>query len=488
MNMEAIKVVIIGAGISGLACASRLEQHGFKNITILEARSRIGGRIHTQYFDNKAIEMGAQYIHGQINNPVYKFAEKLSLFQTLKWSEYYDVSGHHLFNLPEKFQKGVQEVCQLISDLEADISDIYSKFNLLHTKYSNKSCGSIFLENFNRHLAKETDPEEIQMKKAVFDWHLRYAIESNASDPMTTISALYYGKYEEFKGIPYTEIQDGYHNILKEIKRQILFSNFKLNCKVTKINWYDSVVNVETAECENYDADHVIVTVPLGVLKANHSELFHPNLPKEKINAIEQLGFGTVNKIYLKFDSPFWKDSDIRKNNHDDEICYNIIWMDGLNYQGRCHHDGYLDTINSEELEKLWFRYIVRFSSVLGVDDLLCVWIVGEGAQYCEQLSDCVIVEKCHDILSMHLKKSDIPLPKLIFKSQWYSDPFCKGSYSFVTSLCDSDCTTHDNYLANPYPKICFAGEATHDNMFSTTHGALLSGYREADRIYDLYK
>jgi monoamine oxidase len=62
-------------------------------------------------------------------------------------------------------------------------------------------------------------------------------------------------------------------------------------------------------ECENgevYDCEHVIVTVPLGVLKDQVTkELFNPKLPQYKIESIEKLLFGTVDKIFLEYDRPF---------------------------------------------------------------------------------------------------------------------------------------------------------------------------------------
>lgn len=59
----------------------------------------------------------------------------------------------------------------------------------------------------------------------------------------------------------------------------------------------------------SYDADHVIVTVSLGVLKENYKSLFIPQLPHMKVNAIEGLSFGAVDKIYLEFERPFWDEN-----------------------------------------------------------------------------------------------------------------------------------------------------------------------------------
>lgn len=55
-----------------------------------------------------------------------------------------------------------------------------------------------------------------------------------------------------------------------------------------------------------FEAQHVIVTVSLGVLKANYKSIFSPPLPPRKVNSIEALQFGTMNKIILEFKKPFW--------------------------------------------------------------------------------------------------------------------------------------------------------------------------------------
>ena len=55
------KIIIIGAGASGIACATKLYENGFKNIQILEAENRIGGRINTVPFGANVVDMGGQW-------------------------------------------------------------------------------------------------------------------------------------------------------------------------------------------------------------------------------------------------------------------------------------------------------------------------------------------------------------------------------------------------------------------------------------------
>jgi len=75
-------IAIIGAGISGFACASKLIENGYKNIKILEAEDRIGGRIFTTEFADGLIDLGAQWCHGIDGNIVHQLAGANSFAET----------------------------------------------------------------------------------------------------------------------------------------------------------------------------------------------------------------------------------------------------------------------------------------------------------------------------------------------------------------------------------------------------------------------
>lgn len=80
------KIVICGAGASGISAATKLVEHGFANVTILEAESRVGGRVNTAPFASGVMEMGAQYCHGNRNNPVYNLAIEHGLLDRLTFA------------------------------------------------------------------------------------------------------------------------------------------------------------------------------------------------------------------------------------------------------------------------------------------------------------------------------------------------------------------------------------------------------------------
>lgn len=75
------KVVIIGAGVAGYSAACKLLENGIKDVVVLEAENRIGGRVHTVPFGDGVVELGAQWCHGEKDNVVYEMVKKLNLLE-----------------------------------------------------------------------------------------------------------------------------------------------------------------------------------------------------------------------------------------------------------------------------------------------------------------------------------------------------------------------------------------------------------------------
>ncbi len=104
----------------------------------------------------------------------------------------------------------------------------------------------------------------------------------------------------------------GYHKLIEHLVAFLNKSSIRLNERVEHIDWSSSSDGLVTLKSFNtlekkykiYKADCVVVTIPLGVLKKTHSNLFSPSLPQNKVKAIERLGFGTVNKIFTVFEKP----------------------------------------------------------------------------------------------------------------------------------------------------------------------------------------
>ncbi|KAJ8248443.1 hypothetical protein GJAV_G00242070 [Gymnothorax javanicus] len=123
---------------------------------------------------------------------------------------------------------------------------------------------------------------------------------------------------------------------------------------------------------------------------------------------------------------------------------------------------------------------------------VLCGWIAGHESEYMETLPEAEVLESITKLIRRFTGDPTIT-PIRMVRSQWFHDPYTCGSYSCLNKGCSElDIKT----LAEPLPlngsrtkplQVLFAGEATHSSFFSTVHGALLSGWREGDRIISHY-
>jgi monoamine oxidase len=212
----------------------------------------------------------------------------------------------------------------------------------------------------------------------------------------------------------------------------------------------------------------VICTLPLGVLKERASEIFEPSLTTAKLQAIDRLMFGTVDKIILEYDRPFL-------NPGISEIM--LLWDDRK--------------LTAEEVSdpiKSWFRKIYSFTKIS--DTLLLGWISGKAAEHMESLDNNEVARVCTNILRRFLNDPFVPVPKTCIHTCWHSQSHTRGSY---TSMAVGASQIDIKNLAEPITKfgdsskvkIAFAGEHTHSSFYSTVHGAYLSGRTAAQAILE---
>ncbi|XP_075222911.1 spermine oxidase isoform X2 [Lycorma delicatula] len=227
-----------------------------------------------------------------------------------------------------------------------------------------------------------------------------------------------------------------------------------------------STSNVEVI-CENgvkFYADHVICTIPLGVLKEKASCLFSPPLPEYKIESIDKLLFGTVDKIFLAYDRPFL---------NPDVTEVMLLWNTDS------------ESSVKDDLSHTWYKKIYSFSKV--TETLLLGWVSGREADYMESLPQQQVAETCTQILRKFLNDPFVPKPKLCVRTKWRSEPNTRGSYTAVAvgaSQTDIENIARPLYSSpqQTKPVLAFAGEHTHSSFYSTVHGAYLTG-RSAAQI-----
>ncbi|MEC4854125.1 MAG: NAD(P)/FAD-dependent oxidoreductase, partial [Jaaginema sp. PMC 1079.18] len=214
------------------------------------------------------------------------------------------------------------------------------------------------------------------------------------------------------------------------------------------IQWQRSPVRVITQKTE-FSADHVVVTLPLGVLQAN-TVRFSPELPRSKQDAIAKLGMGVLNKCYLRFADVFW-DAD-------------VDWLE------------YIPAKHGEWTEWVSFKQAANLPVLLGFN-------AADWGRAIETWSNEQIVKSAMQTLRTIYGVS-IPEPIDYQITRWATDPFSLGSYSYnrVGAV-----PKMRQELAAPLEKsVFFAGEASNRDYFGTAHGAYLSGLRAAQEILNL--
>jgi len=270
-------------------------------------------------------------------------------------------------------------------------------------------------------------------------------------------------------------ILDGGYSKLVEFLITSLTGHAKLNLnsKCTKVSWDNgsSDIRVTLENGDIYTAGCVVVALPLGVLKHSHESLFVPSLPKSKIEIIEKLDFGLMNKIFLEFEEIFWDE---------DNPGIQFIMTDY-----GCPED-------SEDVALNWWRSIAGFDSVCGQPRVLCGWISGPPAAYMETLSDEAILDTCWSLLKRHVGL-EVARPVTCTASRWGSNPNVRGSYSYSTPECDAR-HIGPRDMAAPVidtrgnTKLLFCGEASDPEHYGTVTGAMLAGCREGVRLAEIIK
>lgn len=141
-----------------------------------------------------------------------------------------------------------------------------------------------------------------------------------------------------------------------------------------------------------------------------------------------------------------------------------------------------------------WTTGFTGFYTVRNQPNLLAGWLTGSAAKTSEALTDAEVLQKCSDLLQAAISGTDFTFtkPSGLIRSSWATNPYFLGSYSYQ-SMQSNNLGISRGDLASPVKdsngvtRLLFAGEATSDiGHYQTVHGAVESGWREADRIIQL--
>ncbi|AYL96850.1 flavin monoamine oxidase family protein [Mucilaginibacter celer] len=434
--MENTDIIIIGAGAAGLMAARTLAKAG-KNVVLLEARNRLGGRIHT--LENgtslQHAELGAEFIHGDLpitQGLLNEAGIKYNSASASMWN-YEDgkfaAEGHVI----EHWEEFMERIMQLKHD--TNLEDF-----ILQEFPGEKYAG--LRESVRGYVAgyDNADPKKASAFSIRKEWQ------------------------NEHEDAQY-RIEGGYRMLI-----QYLADEFKqagghifTNAVAKDIDWGQYHVTVSTDIGITYQARQLLVAMPLGLLQAEPglkaTISFDPPVDYYT-NALKSLGFGAVIKVLLEFDEAFWYNDEMRQ-------------MTGADLEDM----GFLFT--AEAIPVWWTQMPVH-------RPLLTGWLGGPPAAEHLNTSDEDMLLLALGSISNVFK---IDLEKLKEKlltwnvMNWTADPFSRGSYSYDTV----ETAEARKILSHPIgDTLFFAGEYLYEGTaMGTVEAALTSGLRAAEMLLE---
>ena len=436
-------VIIIGAGAAGLAAARKLCGAGH-HVLILEARDRIGGRIHTIHPSGwpLPIELGAEFIHG-MPPQTWEIVHAAALSA-------YDVSDTHWWFANGKAQR---------------MDDAWDKLRQVMGRLDQLRDRDMSFAQFIKEHAADVEPR-------VRELALSFVEGFDAADT-DLISAQSIkdeqGASSEEHGERNFRIVGGYQRLIDWLHAGLdpQLARIRLGAIVTHVRWKRGSVEVQIksasdAVTEIFHAPHALITVPLGVLKAQPKEngaiKFEPGLTS-KHEAIKGLEMGPIVKCLLLFREPFWEQDDLPI------LSKGQILKDASFFHS---HDP---------------RYLTWWTALPMRVPMLTAWSGGPAAARMSGQSKEQLIEAAINTLSRLLGLSTEKIQSQLQAANvydWKADPFARGAYSY---LAVNGGDAHKRLSEPIEATLFFAGEATHDGQAGTVDGAIASGYRAAEEM-----
>ena len=416
------QVLIIGAGASGLMAANILAENNFK-VTVLEARDRTGGRIHTiQSLFSLPIEAGAEFMHGKqpLTNSLL---EKFGINTTSLSGNWYQVRDGQRQE-GDFFDEDWERLTKALKKLDKD-TDIGS-----------------FLET---HFNKPADRELVEK--------VRGFVEGYDAADMDRASAI--ALREEWSSSDEEHqyhIEGGYGRLIQSLEDRMttLGGSVLLSTTVKEIQWKKGQSTVITTTGSSFTSPKIIVTVPLGVLQ--HAGItFTPALP-EYFEAFSVMGFGGVIKFFAEFEDAFW-------DNRVDRVLPGLAFV-----------------ISDGEIPTWWTHRPHR-------NPILTGWLGGPSTQKMEA-DPAFLRNKAVGSLAYIFQCKTEEVERGIMRwhvENWVTDPLAMGAYAYPTT----DTAQALDVVTRPvHDTIYFAGEAMYrGSAIGTVEAALVSGKDAADHI-----
>ncbi len=430
------RVIIIGAGVAGLAAARELSRAGVP-VVVLEARDRIGGRIHTLHPPGleAPVELGAEFVHGRPPE-IWELAERGGLRLAKVEGDMWCHGESRLH--PCDFFSEVERIMDLMDEPGAPDRSFTDFLASIHNGAS--------LEHAKR-------------------WALGYVEGFHAARPdRISVRSLVAGMKadQEVGGEVSFRVIGGYDQVVNRLWAECdaQYIELRLRCLASEVRWKPGAVAVEV-DAEDHgttlEAGRAIITVPLPLLKSNAGPggiRFRPPL-EDKQRALALLEMGPALHVTLRFRERFWE-----------EIHADDRTLAGMSF-----------LFSPEAQLPTWWTQAPNRAP------LLTAWAAGRRADELSHRGDKEIAERALESLARIFDRKPGELETLLVSAHWHdwqADPFCRGAYSYAVVGGEHAAEQLAQPLADT---LFFAGEATDPRHNGTVHGAIASGRRAAREL-----
>ncbi|KAF8366201.1 spr-5 [Pristionchus pacificus] len=574
------KIIVIGSGVSGMTAAKQLKRFGF-DVTILEMRPRLGGRVHSHEGGKSGFkaDLGAMVITGICGNPLVTLSRQFPCtldrlngsnctvydirgksidkrkdqlvedafnrmgdiasyivhergFDTLdgepidlataydnilclmeyriqkkrmKFFQTYEEVVNTMKTIVEElniYKKTVEEIGEKMKELEVtplsefnskhekevlrrcykrDLTNAFKKFDAMELRRRNVES---FMSNLKRLEPKLSEVYMNNYDRRVLDFHLANLEYANGTR-LRNLSLRHWDQDDENEiAGSHMTVREGMSHLVGKL---VNTSDVLTLRRVTNIEYREEGVVVHAnhitengviLEEEEYKGDAVLCTLPLGILKRTAKgdkcgPVFDPPLPERKLQAIDKVGFGNLNKVVLIFDKIFWDDS--------------MHFFGSTSADESCRGELYMFVAQSGKPVLIGLLAGSAANIAMDVD-------IRDEERIKKEKE--LIVHRAMELLSRVFGSVCPTAPAEAVVTMWHKDEAVLGCYSYMAKY--SEASDYDilaesvrcmdekgEYTGSE--KLFFAGEHTNKNYPATVHGAMLSGMREAGRIADLF-
>ncbi|EPY73572.1 lysine-specific histone demethylase 1B isoform 1 [Camelus ferus] len=414
---------LINTGVLSVGTDQPLLPKDYHNVTVLEAKDRIGGRVwDDKSFKGVTVGRGAQIVNGCINNPVALMCEQLG------------ISMHKFGERCDLIQEGGRITDPTI-DKRMDfhfnaLLDVVSEWRKDKTQLQDVPLGEK-IEEIYKAFIKESGIQFSELEEQVLQFHLSN-LEYACGSSLHQVSACSWDHNEFFAQFAgdHTLLTPGYSVIIEKLAEGL---DIRLRSPVQSIDYSGDEVQVTTTDGSGWTAQKVLVTVPLALLQKGAIQ-FNPPLSDKKMKAINSLGAGIIEKVTEFLQPQNWKD---------EYQTAGVPKLLILGSRGEC--------LNPHHIRRCPFH--------LEAAQRADVVVAGEAVAAVRSLEDKQVLQQCMATLRELFKEQEVPDPTKYFVTRWSTDPWIQMAYSFVKTGGSGE--AYDIIAEEIQGTVFFAGEFT---------------------------